>query len=571
MPVIKLFRPARPHRPVGLGDLVVFLVVAVLIYAGVRLAFRAPAYVQGPEISLSPAALPWYAFLSTLRMLAAYVLSLAFSLFYGYKAARSRYAEIFFLPLLDVLQSVPILSFLPVAVLALTAFLPERLGVELAAIFLIFTSQAWNLTFAWYQSLITIPQEMREAGAIFRLRSYLRLRFLELPFAAIQLIWNSMMSWAGGWFFLMASEMFTVGARDYRLPGLGSYLQKAAYLGDTRALAWGLVTLIFLIVLLDQLVWRPLLAWAERFKLEMVESEGKTSSWFYKVLRGFGPLVFPLAAGFGATRSAPPCLVPTEESFGGNGGKEEISIAVLRFDGDPWWSVGAWGGLGRAVPPFPSGFPVDPHFRGRWRHDAPGDLGPPPFRPLDHTRGGSRGPKPAGRELDPAGGADRRVHPSHSPVPCACHGPCASSWRSEFGGGAPHAHGKPSGTSFSIRLRGARAIPQDLKYTARLMGLSRWQRWKILYFPALFPYLVTGAITASGGAWNASIVAEHVTFGGQTLYTVGLGAIIAQATERGYYPLLFAATLTMITLVVAINRLLWRRLYRVAEERFKLE
>ena len=142
MPVIKLFRPARPHRPVGLGDLVVFLVVAVLIYAGVRLAFRAPAYVQGPEISLSPAALPWYAFLSTLRMLAAYVLSLAFSLVYGYKAARSRYAEIFFLPLLDVLQSVPILSFLPVAVLALTAFLPERLGVELAAIFLIFTSQA---------------------------------------------------------------------------------------------------------------------------------------------------------------------------------------------------------------------------------------------------------------------------------------------------------------------------------------------------------------------------------------------------------------------------------------------
>lgn len=251
-----------------------------------RLAFHAPVYVQGPEISLSPAALPWYAFLSTLRMLAAYVLSLSFSLFYGYKAARSRYAELFFLPLLDVLQSVPILSFLPVAVLALTAFLPERVGVELAAIFLIFTSQAWNLTFAWYQSLITIPQELREVSAIFRLRSYLRFRFLELPFAAIQLIWNSMMSWAGGWFFLMASEMFTVGARDYRLPGLGSYLQEAAYLGDTRALAWGLLTLIFLIVLLDQLVWRPLLAWAERFKLEMVESEGKTSSWFYKVLRG---------------------------------------------------------------------------------------------------------------------------------------------------------------------------------------------------------------------------------------------------------------------------------------------
>ncbi|MGB9861593.1 MAG: ABC transporter permease subunit, partial [Candidatus Bipolaricaulaceae bacterium] len=286
MPVIKFFRPARPHRPLGLGDLFVLLFVSVLIYAGVRLAFRAPAYVQGPTISLSPAALPWYAFLSTVRMLAAYVLSLSFSLFYGYRAARSRYAEIVFLPILDVLQSVPILSFLPVAVLALTAFLPERVGVELAAIFLIFTSQAWNLTFAWYQSLITVPAELREASAIFRLRSYLRFRFLELPFAAIHLIWNSMMSWAGGWFFLMASEMFTVGTRDYRLPGLGSYLQEAAYLGDTRALAWGLVTLIALIVLLDQLVWRPLLAWAERFKLEMVESEGKTSSWFYQLLKG---------------------------------------------------------------------------------------------------------------------------------------------------------------------------------------------------------------------------------------------------------------------------------------------
>jgi NitT/TauT family transport system permease protein len=570
MPVIKLFRPARPHRPVGLGDLVVFLVVAVLIYAGVRLAFRAPAYVQGPEISLSPAALPWYAFLSTLRMLAAYVLSLAFSLFYGYKAARSRYAEIFFLPLLDVLQSVPILSFLPVAVLALTAFLPERLGVELAAIFLIFTSQAWNLTFAWYQSLITIPQELREAGAIFRLRSYLRLRFLELPFAAIQLIWNSMMSWAGGWFFLMASEMFTVGARDYRLPGLGSYLQKAAYLGDTRALAWGLVTLIFLIVLLDQLVWRPLLAWAERFKLEMVESEGKTSSWFYKVLRGsvlwsslwqrvLGPLDQRLLA-----------WSLRKKALGETEGKRRSRLQFYVLTGILGGALAlgvAWAARFLLSLPASQWIPI---FEG---------AGATMLRVILALLLSALWTIPVGVLVGLNPRAASWIQPVvqiAASIPATALFPVLVMGLVHLPGGLNLAAVllMLTGSQWYIlfnTIAGARAIPQDLKYTARLMGLSRWQRWRILYFPALFPYLVTGAITASGGAWNASIVAEHVTFGGQTLYTVGLGAIIAQATERGYYPLLFAATLTMITLVVAINRLLWRRLYRVAEERFKLE
>ncbi len=570
MPVIKLFRPARPHRPLGLGDLFVLLFVSVLIYAGVRLAFRAPTYVQGPEISLSPAALPWYAFLSTLRMLAAYLLSLSFSLFYGYRAARSRYAEIIFLPILDVLQSVPILSFLPVAVLALTAFLPERVGVELAAIFLIFTSQAWNLTFAWYQSLITIPEELREAGAIFRLRSYLRLRFLELPFAAIHLIWNSMMSWSGGWFFLMASEMFTVGARDYRLPGLGSYLQEAAYLGDTRALAWGLVTLIALIVLLDQLVWRPLLAWAERFKLEMVESEGKTSSWFYRLLKGsylwsalwekvLGPLdqrllSWSLRKSAAAEREA-------------KGHSRWRFYALLGILGGALVLGGVWAAQFLFSLPASAWIPI-----------AEG-AGATALRVALALFLSALWTIPVGLLV----GLNPRAASWIQPVVQIAASIPATALFPVLVMGLVHLHGglnlaavllMLTGSQWYIlfnAIAGARAIPQDLKYTARLMGLSRWQRWRILYLPALFPYLVTGAITASGGAWNASIVAEYVTFGGQTLYTVGLGAIIARATEEGNYPLLFAATLTMIVLVVAINRLLWRRLYRVAEERFKLE
>lgn len=280
-----VFSPAHLARQVRAGDLVVLLVLAVLLYAGVRLAVGASEWVRGPEISLAPSALPWYTFLSLVRMTAAYILSLGFSLAYGYKAARSRRAERLLLPILDVLQSVPILSFLPVAVLALTAFLPERMGIELAAVVLIFTSQVWNMTFSWYQSLVTLPSELREASSIFRLQPWLRFRTVELPFAAIPLIWNSMMSWAGGWFFLMAAEMFTVGTRDFRLPGLGSYLHEAADQGNLTALAFGLGTLVAVIVVLDQLVWRPLLAWADRFKLEMVESAEPPRSWFYDLLR----------------------------------------------------------------------------------------------------------------------------------------------------------------------------------------------------------------------------------------------------------------------------------------------
>lgn len=229
----RLFKTAQPaERPFAWGDGLVLIGVGVLLYGGVRLAFDAPVEVRGPAISLSPGALPWYALLSVGRMLAAYALSMLFTLLYGYLAAYNRRAEQVLLPLLDVLQSVPILSFLPVVLLSLSAVLPAGIAAELASIVLIFTSQVWNLTFAWYQSLRTLPKKLREASAIFRFNGWLRFKRLELPFAAIGLIWNSMMSWAGGWFFLMAAEIFTVGGRDFRLTGLGAYLQEAANQGS---------------------------------------------------------------------------------------------------------------------------------------------------------------------------------------------------------------------------------------------------------------------------------------------------------------------------------------------------
>src|SRR3989475_6716762 len=234
-----LFAVQQPaQRRLHWGDGVVLLGVVVCLYVGIALAVHTPPAVRGPDISLDPHVLPYYAGLSIVRMAAAYLLSLLFALLYGRAAAHNHRVEQVLMPLLDVLQSVPILSFLPVVLLSLSAVLPQKVATELAAIVLIFTSQAWNLVFAWYQALKTIPHELDEASSIFRLNSWLRFRTLELPFAAISLIWNSMMSWAGGWFFLMAAEMFTVGQRDFRLPGLGAYLRDAADQRDLPAVGW---------------------------------------------------------------------------------------------------------------------------------------------------------------------------------------------------------------------------------------------------------------------------------------------------------------------------------------------
>src|ERR1700758_674023 len=232
------------------------------------------------EISRSPWHLPIYAAYSLLRITIAYILSLGFTLVYGYVAAYNPRAERFMIPLLDILQSIPVLSFLPGVMLAMVALFPGRqLGVEFGAILLIFTGQVWNMAFSFYASLKNIPRDMREAAKIYRLNWWQSFTEVELPFAAIGLVWNSMMSVAGGWFFLMACEMFVLGSRDFRLPGLGSYLQTAASAGDTPSILWGIATMIAVIVLLDQFVWRPVIAWAEKFKVEQVESTNLPRSW----------------------------------------------------------------------------------------------------------------------------------------------------------------------------------------------------------------------------------------------------------------------------------------------------
>jgi NitT/TauT family transport system permease protein len=570
------FSPALPQNPpFTLGDGLILLGLATLLYVGVRLAFNAPAVVTGPEISLSPLAIPWYALLSVGRMAAAYFLSLVFSLFYGYAAARNRTARLVLMPLLDVLQSVPILSFLPVVLLSFTAILPESIAAELAAIVLIFTSQVWNMTFSFYQSMITIPSELREAAAIFRFDPWIRFKTLELPFAAIGLLWNSMMSWSGGWFFLMAAEIFVVGSRDFRLPGLGSYLQTAASAGNLSAVLWGMAALVLVIVLLDQLVWRPLLAWADKFKVEMVEGDEPPTSWFLDLLARAW-----LVEQFG-TRVWRPFSEWIDSRLQGRLSGHIASPERTSAEGQPSWAaiglgvafgvVVLYGGYRAAV--LLLTLPAS-----AWAQLGAG-LGATFLRVAVSLLIALLWTIPVGVAI----GTNRRLATFLQPlvqvvaaIPATALFPVLLLALLEAPGGLNIAAimlmlmGTQWYLLFNV-IAGAAAIPLDLRYTTDLLRLSSLDRWRTLILPALFPYIITGAITASGGAWNASIVAEHVEFGGQTYMVVGLGALIAQATGAGDYALLLAATLVMIVVVVFINRTFWRKLYQLAEERYRME
>jgi NitT/TauT family transport system permease protein len=570
------FSPALPENPpFTIGDSLILLGLATLLYIGARLALSAPAVITGPDISLSPLALPWYALLSVGRMGVAYFLSLLFSLFYGYAAARHRPARKVLMPLLDILQSVPILSFLPVVLLSLSAILPENLAAELAAIVLIFTSQVWNMTFSFYQSMTTIPNELRQAAAVFRLNGWLRFKTLELPFAAIGLLWNSIMSWSGGWFFLMAAEIFRVGTRDFRLPGLGSYLQTAANEGDLSAVLWGIGALILVIVLLDQFVWRPLMAWVDKFKVEMVVSGQLPTSWFLEVLsrawliEQFGMRVWqPFSEWLdaGLHRRLSQIARPTgSASTGGRLSGLAIGLAIV-------FTVAVLYGGYRAVA-LSLTLPLS-----AWVEVGLGLLAT--FVRVSVSLAIALvWTIPVGVAI----GTDQRLGAMLQPIvqviasiPATALFPVLILILLQAPGGLNMAAvalmllGSQWYLLFNV-IAGASAIPQDLRHMTDLLGLSTLDRWRTLILPALFPYIITGAITASGGAWNASIVAEYVEFGGQTYTTIGVGALITQATGAGDYALLLVATLALVAAVVLINRAFWLRLYRLAEEDYRLE
>ncbi len=529
------------------------------------------------EIDLSPSALPGYALASVIRMTAAYVLSMAFSLIYGRLTASGPWAERLLLPVLDILQSIPILSFMPGVVLALVALFPRNnVGLELAAIVLIFTSQAWNLAFSFYQSMRTIPNELREAATIARLGSWRRFTKLELPFATIGLVWNSMISWAGGWFFLMAAEQFTLGDKDFRLPGLGSFLKTAADAGDVFALVLGLAMLIAIIVILDQLLWRPLVAWSEKFRFEQTESGEVATSAVLTALRRSRLLewleergtpaladAFEQLTRFARRPRAPSGSIKTQQQ--GRARVGQVVVLVVLAGGAVWGII--------AIARLLAGLTPDD-----WG-SLPGAAGATLVRTFAALLIGTLWTVPLGVRIGLNPRLARRAQPlvqMAASIPATALFPVLLLVFLGLPGGLNVAAvalmllGTQWYLLFNV-IAGAQSIPSDLREAAVIYHVSGWRRWRTLILPAIFPYLITGLITATGGAWNASIVSEYVTFGNQTFQTVGLGSLIADAANGANFARLAAGTLAMAFLVLTINRFLWRRLYKTAEQRFHLD
>jgi NitT/TauT family transport system permease protein len=576
--------PLAPGRAVGprrrwsfLIDIAVmlFLFAAAFGIYAIGRSWLGPV-APGAHISQNPRALPLYALYSLVRIGVAYGLSLIFALGYGYLAANSRRAEIILIPLLDILQSIPVLSFLPGVMLAMVALFPRRqIGVELGSVLLIFTGQVWNIAFSFYSSLKTQPRELKEAARIYRFGSWQRFAQLDLPFATIGLVWNSMMSVAGGWFFLMACEMFVLGDRDFRLPGLGSFLQTAAGNGDTRAILYGLAVMVGVIVLLDQLIWRPIIIWAEKFKFEQVQgAKAKTST----LLQLVGRAAFVIRAYRFLAR---PLINWLTLSFAGGARKASAIFSKQKRGAWGRWLLGI---LGVALV-LVSGFAV---FRGigelstLHRQDYCALLRSASFTFLRVNAAlllGALWTVPVGVAIGSSPRFSKIAQPMvqlAASIPATALFPILLLFLIRLRGGVEIAAmllmllGTQWYILFNV-IAGAMAVPTDLKEVARIFCFTTWDRWRYLTLPAIFPYLITGMITASGGAWNASIIAEYFHFQGRIVSAPGIGSAISGASDSGRFDVLLASTLIMATIVVLMNRLVWRRLYRLASSRFKLE
>jgi NitT/TauT family transport system permease protein len=558
-------------RKVGWVDLLVVVGLVGLLYGLIDLAREwTGAHRPSVEIDLSPWALPHYTFFSLARGLLAYLLSLSFTLVYGYWAAKDRAAERVLVPLLDILQSIPVLGFMPGLILALVALFPgSNVGLELAAVIMIFTGQAWNMTFSFYHSLRSVPLDLREAATVYRFSWWQRFKWVELPFSMVGLVWNSMMSMAGGWFFLMINEAFRLGDRDFRLPGLGSYMSVAVEQGRVDAMLYAIAAMTLMIVLVDQLLWRPVVVWAQKFRVEEGGSPEPMSSWFLNwirrsaLLRRLGRLFRgpkrvrrgpppPPSAG---PAPHPPSTIPAWISPLLLG----LLFALLAWGA---WrlvqllqavSVGEWGELVTAA---------------SWT------LG----RVLLATALGTLWALPAGLAIGLSPRLSRVLQPVVQVVasfpapmlfPLIIAGLHGAGVALDWGSVLLMLLGTQWYILFNV-IAGAMAIPADLREAARGYRITGWQRFRVLYLPAVFPYLVTGWVTAAGGAWNASIVAEFVTFQGETLRADGLGARISAAAADANFPVLAASILVMSTVVVVFNRTVWRRCYQLAEERFSL-
>jgi len=559
-------------------DVAVGLAVVLLIYVVVRVGAGAKAPVhRATTFDTAPSQLPYYAARSLLRMFIALAFSYAFSLGYAYLAARSRRWRRVLIPALDILQSVPVLGFLAVTVTFFVALFPgSELGLECAAIFAVFTSQAWNITFSFYYSLISQPSDFNEASKLMGLSRWKRFWALDVPGGAIGLVWNGMMSFGGSWFFLTASEAITVPhGGSYALPGIGSYVGVAERQGNLGHVGLGILTMIIMILVVNFLFWRPLVAYADKFRVEQSESGQKAKSLVLSALRRSS---WPAVLGRGRRAAAGPVnrvmgLVTgvDDQSLAGHAARRRAAdvaffavVGVVGVYG--LYSMLAYissGSQGLAV--FGTAF-ADGFFTF--------------LRVVVVVVASSLVWVPVGVWI----GFSPRVAQFMQPVvqvlasfPANFIFPFAMvvfldlGISLNFGAIVLMALGTQWYVLFNV-IAGASAVPSDLKEATDNLGVHGWERWRRLIIPGIFPAYVTGAITAAGGAWNATIVAEYVPYHGHVYTARGLGAFIAENAVHlpGAYPELFAGLLVMAVFVTGLNALLWRRLYRLAETKYAL-
>jgi NitT/TauT family transport system permease protein len=575
-------KAAWPASRLGLGqhgilpnlfDVIVFIMIAagfVALAHGAREMGEPLASLDFAPVTLDPANLPEYALRTTLRMFAAILASLVFTFVVGTLAAKSRKAELVIVPLLDILQSVPVLGFLTFTVIFFMRLFPgSQLGAECAAIFAIFTSQAWNMAFSFYQSLRTVPNDLDEVSRHFRLSAWLRFWRLEVPFAAPGLIWNTMMSMSGGWFFVVASEAITVGDTSLRLPGIGAWLAMAIDQRDIGAVALAVGAMAVVIFAYDQLLFRPIVAWADKFRSEQTAAQQRPQSWVFDLVRR-GRVVKQLFAYLALlTARLPGFTLPASTTkwtrlWGGRTGDIVWHVIVFAVTAYALWLVADYLhanlGINDVIGAFGLGFitlarvailiaiasliwvPI-----GVW-------IG---LRPSVAERA-----QPVAQFL--------AAFPANVLFPVVVVLIVSlklnpNIWLSPL---------MILGTQWYILFNvvaGASAFPTDLREASSVFRLRSWQWWRKAVLPGIFPYYVTGALTASGGSWNASIVAEVASWGDTRLEAAGLGSFIAKATDAGDYPRVVLGIAVMSIFVVAINRLLWRPLYQLAERRFRLD
>lgn len=573
--MITAFREKKfPNYWDGLAFL---LVLSVFIFLAWNAKQMIAPYQLGQTlpITLDPKALPFYAGRTVLRMLLALVFSLLFTLIFGTLAAKNKRAERIIIPMLDVLQSVPILGFLSITITGFIALFPgSLLGPESAVVFVVFTSQVWNMTFSFYQTVKSVPTDIQEAATLFHLSTWQRFWLIEVPFSMPGLLWNTMMSMSGGWFFVVASEAITVSNQSIMLPGIGSYIATAINAANIHAIVYAVLTMFIVIIIYDQLLFRPLVTWAEKFKFEQEGSENKPASWIVELLhhtRMMQYILNKLALLFDQfvnikyfISSSQPTIKPFKKIF------------PRRFVNLFWTTITIVIGMYALI--VVSKYVIENISLSELKHVFFLGL-------LTATRvfvlvilcsiiwipiGVWIGLKPKMSQLGQPLAQLLAAYPANLlypfiVIPIAAYHLNPNIWLTPL-----MMLGAQWYILFNV-IAGASTIPKDLLQVADNLGVHGFKRWSRFILPAIFPYYITGAITAAGGAWNASIVAEVASWGNIKLAAEGLGAYITQYTNGGDFPHIVLGVGTMCLFVLLLNRLFWRPLYRYAINHFSLD